>query len=134
MLAASAIAKYKTVQVTTCSPGELLIMLYNGLFRFLGEAANAIKTGDKAVAGERIGRSHDILSELVAGLNPTYAPELCDNLQGIYLFCMGRIVEANLHQDPKRIEEVIRILSPLREAWTIAVRQAPAPQGTLQKT
>lgn len=130
MLAASAIAKYKTVQVTTCSPGELLVMLYNGLFRFLGEAGNAIKAGDKAVAGERIGRSHDILAELVAGLNPAHAPELCDNLQAIYMFCMGRIVEANLYQDAKRIEEVVRILTPLREAWTIAVRGQPAPQKT----
>lgn len=125
MISAAAIAKYKTVQVTTCSPGELLVMLYNGLFRFLGEAANAIKAGDRAVAGERIGRSHDILAELVAGLNPIHAPELCDNLQGLYFFCMSRIVEANLHQDATRIEDVLRILSPLREAWTIAVRGAP---------
>ncbi len=125
MISAAAIAKYKTVQVTTCSPGELLVMLYNGLFRFLGEAANAIKAGDRAVAGERIGRSHDILAELVAGLNPIHAPELCDNLQGLYFFCMSRIVEANLHQDATRIDDVLRILSPLREAWTIAVRGAP---------
>ena len=125
MISAAAIAKYKTVQVTTCSPGELLVMLYNGLFRFLGEAASAIKAGDRAVAGERIGRSHDILAELVAGLNPVHAPELCDNLQGLYFFCMSRIVEANLHQDAARIEDVLRILTPLREAWTIAVRGAP---------
>jgi flagellin-specific chaperone FliS len=36
--ASSAIAKYRSVQVTTASPGQLLVMLYDGLFRFLGEA------------------------------------------------------------------------------------------------
>lgn len=133
MLAGTAIAKYKSVQVTTCSPGELLVMLYNGLFRFLGEAAAAIRLGDRATAGERIGRSHDILAELAAGLNPVHAPELCDNLQAIYFFCMTRIVEANLHQDADRIEDVVRILTPLREAWTLAVRGQPAPVAAAAK-
>lgn len=122
MISASAIERYKSVQVTTCSPGELLLLLYGGLFRFLGEASAAMKRGDRAVAGERIGRSHDILSELAASLNASFAPELCQHLEGLYLFCMTRIVEANLHQDPTRIDDVIRILTPLREAWTTAVR------------
>ena len=119
MISASAIHRYKSVQVTTCSPGELLLLLYGGLFRFLGEAA-----------GERIGRSHEILGELAASLSASVAPELCANLEGLYLFCMGRIVEANLHQDAARVDDVIRILSHLREAWTTAVRGGAAAAAT----
>lgn len=130
MISASAIHRYKSVQVTTCSPGELLLLLYGGLFRFLGEAAAAIRRGDRATAGERIGRSHEILGELAASLSASVAPELCANLEGLYLFCMGRIVEANLHQDAARVDDVIRILTPLREAWTTAVRGGAAAAAT----
>jgi len=129
MISATAISRYKTVQMNTSSPGELLLLLQDGLFRFLTEAGAALRRGDRAVAGERIGRSHDILSELVTSLKPSVAPELCANLEGIYLFCMGRIVEANLHQDAARIDDVLRILAPLREAWILAVRGEPLKQA-----
>lgn len=130
----AAINRYKSVQVTTCSPGELLLLLYDGLFRFLGEAAVALRKNDLATAGERISRSHEILGELVCGLNPAIAPELCANLEGLYFFSMTRIVEANLQKDPARIDDVLRILSPLREAWTIAVRGGAAAGAAAAET
>lgn len=113
--------RYRTVQVTTCSPGQLLVMLYDGVFRFLREAMVAIDAGDRGRSAERLTRSHAILAELVGGLDAKIAPELCENLEAVYLFCMGKLVEANLHQDKARVEEVLRVLSPLRDAWTTAV-------------
>lgn len=121
MIPTIAAQRYKAVQVQTCSPGGLLVLLYQGLHRFLGEAAAAMRSGDRARAGERIDRAYGILSELLAGLRHEEAPELCDRLQGLYLFCMGHLVEANIHQDPARIEQVARVLTPLREAFTKAV-------------
>jgi flagellin-specific chaperone FliS len=37
---------------------------------------------------------------------------------------MDRITFANLKGDIKAVEEVVRVLTPLREAWQIAVPQA----------
>ncbi len=119
----SAAQRYQTVQVKTSSPGEILVMLLDGLFRFLQDARVAIEKDDRARAGERINRSHAILTELAAGLNRSVAPELCERLEGIYTFCMGRIVEANLNRDPERIVDVIRILTPIRDGFKEAVRQ-----------
>lgn len=126
MIPNSAALKYKAVQVKTCSPGGLLVLLYQGLLRFVGEAAVAMRAGERGRAGEKIERAHGILSELLAGLRRDHAPELCDRLQGIYLFCMGHLVEANLHQDPERIDAVARILTPLRDAFTQAVQSVDA--------
>lgn len=122
MIATRAIQRYKTVQVTTSSPGEVLVMLYEGLFRFLHDAGAALGSGDRAAAGASIGRAHEILTELASTLNPEPAPELCAKLEAVYLFCMGRLLEANLTQDRGRIDEVVRALTPLREAWITAVR------------
>jgi flagellar protein FliS len=116
--------RYKSVQVNTCSPGGLLVLLFQGLVRFLTEAAVAMRAGDRARAGERLDRAHGILGELLAGLRRDEAPELCDRLQGIYVFCMEHLVQANLKQDPAAIDAVVRIVVPIRDAFGDAVRAA----------
>lgn len=119
----SPLARYGAVAVTTCSPGQLLVMLYDGLFRFLGEAKAAMIKHDRARAGERIGRAHAILEQLLMALDPTHAPELCANLGRLYPYCMERIIEANIRQDIGMINEVMQVMEPIREAWKIAVTQ-----------
>lgn len=119
----NALARYRNVQITTSSPGTLLLMLYDGLMRFLGEAATAMRAGDRARAGERISKAHAILDELNVTLKSDAAPELVDRLRGIYMFCMSHLVMANCEQDANRIDEVLRILKPLREAWQAAHEQ-----------
>ena len=74
------LSRYGTVQVTTSTPGQLLVMMYDGLFRFLGEAVVAMRANDRARSGERISRSHSILEMLASTLEPDHAPELCENL------------------------------------------------------
>lgn len=115
-----ALNRYKAVQVKTASPSDVLLMLYDGIFRFLEEAKVAIASDDRARTGDRINRAHAILSELAATLNRDQAPELCDNLAAIYIFAMNRLVEANLHRDAVRIDDVIRIITPIREAFRTA--------------
>lgn len=124
MTMSAAIQRYKAVQVKTSSPGEILVMLYDGLFKFLEEAKEALAADDRARAGERINRAHAIISELATSLNKSVAPELCENLEAIYFFCSGRLIEANLHRDPDRIAEVIRVLAPVRDGFKLAVANA----------
>jgi flagellar protein FliS len=130
MVQALALNRYRTVQVTTSTPGERLLLVYDGLFRFLGEGATALEAKDRARGCERIERSHALLAELAGSLDSKHAPELCDNLEAIYLFCMGRLVRANLEQDAQLVREVIRVLTPLREAWVTAVRAVAAAGDT----
>ena len=73
-------------------------------------------------------KAHAIISELLASLAPEHAPELCQNLARVYDFCLTRITHANRHNDPQAIEEVMRVMTPIREAFTIAVRST-AQQG-----
>ena len=122
--ASLAMHRYRSTQVTTCTPGQLLVLLFDGLFRFLGEAKAAMTVDDRARSGERLDRAYAILEELAGALAPSAAPALCENLQAIYLFCMGRIVEANLKREPACIDDVMRVLTPLRDAWRTAAAEA----------
>lgn len=122
----SAIARYQNVQITTGSPGDLLLALYDGLFRFLNTAAAAFREGRREGANEAISRSHAILSELYASLDARHAPDLCANLEALYGFCLERLVAANAKNDATLIEEIIRVLSPVRDAFREAVTQVKA--------
>src|SRR4051794_5366530 len=108
-------ARYQATQVTTCSPGDLLLLLMNGALRFAAEADQAMERGDRARAGDRIGRCHAILEELSAGLDPTDTTGLCEDLTALYAFCMRRLLEANLKQDRAILAEVPKVFRPVRD-------------------
>jgi flagellar secretion chaperone FliS len=108
-------ARYKATQVATCSPGDLLLLLMDGSLRFAAEADQAMALGDRARAGDRIGRCHAILEQLSAGLDPTDTTGLCANLTELYAFCMIRLIEANIAQDRAMLAEVPRVIRPVRD-------------------
>jgi flagellar secretion chaperone FliS len=123
MLNRSAINRYKAVKVKTASPGQVLVMLYDGLLRFLAEGRDAMKAGNPGRAGEKIDRAFAIVSELLSTLRPEVAPELCEQLQGVYMFCMDQISQANIKQEPKLLDDCIQVLEPIRDGYRQVVEQ-----------
>jgi flagellar secretion chaperone FliS len=120
----TAAARYTQIRNTTATPGELLLALYDGLFRFMNGAKICIERKDMLRARELLSKAHAILSELYIALDHSAAPELCQNLEGVYGFAMDRLMHASRKGDVRGIEDSIRVLTPLREAWQAAVPQA----------
>lgn len=118
--------RYKAVQVRTSSPGEVLVMLFDGLFRFLGEAREAMLRDDRALAGDRLDRAHAILTELASSLNKAVEPDLCENLEALYLFASQKLLEANIGRDAAKIADAMRILDPIRDGFKTAIREQAA--------
>jgi len=119
---------YAQDSVLTAAPEKLVVMLYDGLARFLARAAAAIRAEDVAATGNALNRAAAILDELLSTLDPA-AGEITLRLSDIYLFCKRELLAAQLKRDPKRVEQVAKLLAELREAWaTIA---AAAPETTV---
>jgi flagellar protein FliS len=116
--------RYQQIQSTTSTPGELLLALYDGLFRFLRAAKLCFENRQPAKAREYLSKSYAIVSELYIALDFSQAPELCAQLESIYGYCMDLIVQCNLKNIPSNVDDVIRVMTPLKEAWTIAVPEA----------
>jgi flagellar protein FliS len=129
----SAAQRYSQVRMTTSTPGELLLALYDGLFRFLNGAKICMERKEAARARELLSKSYAILSELYIALDHAMSPDLCANLEALYGFCMDRVQLASRKGLVEPIEEVIRVLTPLREAWQIAVPQAVREQHEAAK-
>lgn len=129
----TAAQRYNQVRMTTSSPGELLLALYDGLFRFLNGAKICIERKELARGRELLSKSYAIISELYIALDHSMAPELCANLEALYAFSMDRVQLASRKALVEPIDEVVRVLSPLREAWQIAVPQAAREQHEAHK-
>jgi len=122
---ATVASRYRGVQLKTASPVQIVVMLYDGAIRFVTEADDALAKNDRARAGEKIGRALRIIDEFIATLDPTPDPEWADNVLALYGFCKHRLFEANLHQNRTALAEVVKVLSPLRDAWKSVAQSQP---------
>jgi flagellar protein FliS len=108
---------YKEQSILTATPGQLVVMLYDGCLRFLFQAAHAMRDGDMAVSGNRLSRAEAIIDELLTTLDLEQGGEIASRLQGIYVFCSRHLMEARSERDADKIEKVSELLAELRESW-----------------
>ena len=108
---------YKESAVMTATPERLVVMLYDGAHRFLFQAAHAMRSGDIAQMNNRMQRAEAIIAELRGTLNHEQGGEIAGRLEAIYDFCQRHLLEARLKRDPQRIEQVMKLLAELRDAW-----------------
>ncbi|MFO0635122.1 MAG: flagellar export chaperone FliS [Nannocystaceae bacterium] len=120
----AAARKYKTTQIESASPGQILLALYDGCSRFCRAAQAQILAGDTAGKGVSISKACAILGELRGTLDHKVAPELCDQLDRLYLFFQEQLSLANIRMDAAAVTPVIKMLGELREAWGQAVGDA----------
>ena len=133
----SAARTYFQTQVTTTTQGDLLIMLFDGALKFLSQARVKILEKDYAKKGILISKVLDILGELQATLNPQKGGEMADRLKKLYLYCSTRLLMANRKMDTDPLDETVRILTGLREAFAEAnsrVTSKPVAVSATQNT
>ncbi|MDX9709125.1 MAG: flagellar export chaperone FliS [Trichloromonas sp.] len=128
-MSAAYMNQYFENQVNTASPEQLLIMLYNGAIRFVGEAEEAMASKKIAYRGERISKSIAILSELSATLDHEIGGEIAANLAALYDYMIRTLLAANIHDDAGKLAEVREMLSGMRDTWLDAIDKVRAEQA-----
>src|SRR5262245_14830824 len=116
----NAYQQYQRMQTQTASPGELIVMMYNGAIRFLTGARNKIESKDLAGANESLLRGQEIVLELMISVDVAAGP-VARNLFDLYEFMHRHLVKANVQKDAGMIDEVIGMLRELLPAWEQAV-------------
>lgn len=111
---------YKQNSVTTASPGELTLMLYNGCLKFLGKAKVAMEQKDIQEKNHNIQRSQAIIVELMSTLNMDI--EISKQMLPLYDYMNRRLVEANIKNDPAIIEEVEGLVTEFRDTWKEVIK------------
>ena len=123
---------YVSNTVNSATPGQLIVMLYDGLIRFATDARDAMKEGQ--TGAEPITRSIRILTELNICLRREVAPEFCDRLSKLYEYYTMEISRAMHRRNPQIIDDIIPLIKDLRDAWEAADNgQGPAKAAKLPK-
>lgn len=117
-------AYYRENQVQTASRGQLLLMAYDGMLRFLADGRRAMQDGRYEAQGTCLNKAQALMQELQLALDHSINPQLASNLDRLYRYMSDRLMHANINDDLAAVDEVARMLAELREAWAEADRQS----------
>lgn len=116
---------YLQTQVQSRTPIELVVMLYDGAIKFLGQARDAMAAGDLVGKRHALSRGLAVIQELQNMLNMDAGGEIATRLDGLYTYIQGRCYEANAQRNADGLDEAIKLLTPLRDAWADIAAQGP---------
>lgn len=122
----NAAVAYGARKVETASPAELVLMLYEGAIKFCNIAIGAIEKKDYEKANTNIQKARRIIVELQTTLDHKY--KVAEDFDVIYDYIFKILVQANIKKDPEILEEALKQLRDLRDAWKEIMRTAKMPR------
>ncbi|SDI04052.1 flagellar export chaperone FliS [Propionivibrio dicarboxylicus] len=116
------ISAYRNVSIETnvasASPHGLVTLLFEGARQAILVARAGIEAGDVPRKGSAITRAIDIiLNGLRASLDLEQGGNVAQNLYALYDYMARRLLHANLKNDTAALDEVLKLLSEIHEAW-----------------
>lgn len=111
---------YQQNSVSTASPGELTLMLYNGCLKFLNKAKEAIHENRINERNENLQKAQKIIQELMVTLNQEY--EIAKQMMIMYEYMHYRLIQANIKNDVLMVEEVENLVMEFRDTWKEVIR------------
>lgn len=107
--------RYKQDNVTTATPVDLIIMLYDGCVKQLKLAKIHKESNQLDKVSECLEKAEEIVLELVRSLNMQIP--MSKDLLALYEFMLDEMVQANIRKDMDRLDPVIEMLNSLNESW-----------------
>ena len=131
---------YRSNAVLTASPGQLVLMLFDGALKAMALAREAFAQpeGDARrieTINHQLQKAQNILHELQNGLNMEAGGDFAQTLNRLYDYHTRRLFEANLRKDIAPVIEVEGLVGSLRDAWSemLSKQEADAvPAETLR--
>ena len=118
---------YQKVDAQSRSPLELVVMLYDGAIRFLGDAQNAHERNDQWARATAVSKALAIVGELRSTLNLEDGSSVALELERLYDYMMGRLLEVTTKRDLSGLAEVRQLLVTVREGWVQVSAAMPPP-------
>lgn len=112
---------YRQVSTLTAPPGQIILMLYDGALAAMERALPGFSLEDPAQANmvvhNNLQRALEIIRELNYALNMDQGGECAITLRRLYDYFDRRLWDSNVRKHRNGVDEVIRHLSELRDAW-----------------
>ena len=125
----NAYSSYKRQSVTTMTPMDIVVKLYDECERQLNRAVYFIENKDYAGANTSLMKAIDIIGALRSVLDMDI--EMSKGLDSLYEFFTHEIIEANLKKDAEKIKTVLPMIGELKDAFT-QISRMPKDQVSIQ--
>lgn len=103
--------------VEVASPHRLVQMLMEGALEKILAAKGFMANKDIAKKGEHISWAISIVDSLRSCLNVELGGEVASNLVALYDYIEQRLLEANIKNDPKILDEVGQLIIEIKSGW-----------------
>jgi flagellar protein FliS len=125
--------QYFQQSILNADPMDLIRMVYQRAIFCVRDAREHLRQKRIAERSAAVVRAYAALSELLASIRPETAPELCGRLQALYSYMQQRLLDANMQQDDRPLEEVLGLLITLSDAWSGAAEELAAKGLAVKK-
>jgi flagellar protein FliS len=113
---------YRSIAIATATPGQLILMLFDGALRFMAISLNGFQEQELAARNEQIHnnivKTQNILRELQLSLDMKVPGDFSGRMWALYDFMIEQLQQANIRKDPEPIRVVERLLGQIRDAWS----------------
>src|SRR5580700_9999816 len=106
----SSASRYYETSVTTASPEQLVVMLYEGAIKYLRQSVTAIE--EKNLVGKRqsIDRAMAIVQHLRNTLDMERGGEISVELDKLYIYMTNCIINGSIKLQTAPLQEAIKLL------------------------
>lgn len=113
--------------VVAASPHRLIVMLFDGAIIAVRSALQQMHESNIAAKGQSISKAISIIdSGLRASLDKTVGGEIAENLDSLYEYMSHQLLVGNLKNQPAPLDEVLKLLVDLKDAWCAIDNQTNA--------
>lgn len=120
---------YATTQISTASSIQVVVLLYDGAISSMKLVQESIVTFNFHDKARFLDRALRVVGELSASLNMEEGGVVAKDLRRLYEYIQFEVTQANLKNEPGRLEGPIRCMSVIREAWQELAIQGAKPQA-----
>jgi flagellar protein FliS len=104
--------------VAGADPHQLILMLFDGALEAVRLARSHMEARHIAEKGQALGKVISIVQDgLKASVDVNAGGDLGARLASLYDYILMRLLQANLRNDVKALDEVVQLLGDLRSAW-----------------
>lgn len=109
---------YRKQSVTTMTPIEVVVKIYDECVVQLHRAINFINDKNYAEAHNSLDKSAELINALRSVLDMDAGGEISANLEALYDFFYRQIIQADTKKDIKMIEAIIPQIAELQDTFT----------------
>jgi flagellar protein FliS len=113
---------YLAASVSTATPAQLLVMLFERLALDLERAADSLRRSEPGNAHAPLLHAQEIVLELNASLKVD-AWSGAPGLASLYVFLHSQLVKANMAKDLTITESCLALVAELRDTWRAAATE-----------